>query len=198
MIIEKLEPGRGQKIYVNLEDGRRFLLYTGDIRRYRLVEGEELSDTLLDTIMEETVYRRARQKAMAVLKRSDQSELQLRKKLKMAEYPEDIIERTIEYVYSYHYLDDARYASQYVRYKSGVKSRRQLENELRQKGLGKEEIEAAFEETPPDDTEAIRRAIRKKTANPGELSYEEKQKIAASLYRKGFGQEDIRRELQMR
>ena len=198
MIITNLERGRGQKIYVTLEDGNRFLLYTGDIRRYHLREGEELSEELFARIMEETIYRRAKQKALAVLKRADQSESELRRKLKQSEYPEEIIEKTIAYVYSYHYLDDKRYAESYLRYKSSSKSRRQMINELRQKGVTKEDIESALEEQPGDDIEAIQRAIRKKTKDVDSLTYEQKQKIAAYLYRKGFQEEDIRRELQMR
>ncbi len=195
MVITSLERGRGQKVYVELEDGERFLLYTGDIRRYHLKEGEELSEELFRRIMEETVYRRARQKALAVLKRGDQSESVLRQKLRQSEYPEDIVEKTIEYVYSYHYLDDERYAGNYIRCRSLAKSRRQLVNELRQKGVGKEDIEAALRDNPTDDTAAIRKAIQKKTRDLDGLSYEEKQKIAVGLYRKGFQQEDIRREL---
>lgn len=198
MRIISLEKGRGQKVYVNLEDSSRFLLYTGDIRRYHLEEDMELSQELLLRIMEETLYRRARQKALAVLKRADQSESELRRKLKQSEYPEEIIDRTIDYVYSYHYLDDERYAKNYIRYKSGIKSRRQIVNELRQKGVSKEVVDTALDEAEGDDIEAIRRAIRKKASDVEALEYEQKQKLAAYLYRKGFKEEDIRRELKMR
>ncbi|MFW5632343.1 MAG: regulatory protein RecX [Acetivibrio ethanolgignens] len=198
MRIISLEKGRGQKVYVNLEDSSRFLLYTGDIGRYHLEENMELSQELFSRIMEETLYRRARQKAVAVLKRADQSESELRRKLKQSEYPEEIIEKTIAYVYSYHYLNDERYAKNYIRYKSDTKSRRQIVNELRQKGVSKEVVDTVLEETAGDDTEAIRRAIRKKTSDVEALEYEQKQKLAAYLYRKGFMEEDIRRELKMR
>ncbi|MFW5649951.1 MAG: regulatory protein RecX [Acetivibrio ethanolgignens] len=198
MRIISLEKGRGQKVYVNLEDSSRFLLYTGDIGRYHLEENMELSQELFSRIMEETLYRRARQKALAVLKRADQSESELRRKLKQSEYPEEIIEKTIAYVYSYHYLNDERYAKNYIRYKSDTKSRRQIVNELRQKGVSKEVVDTVLEETAGDDTEAIRRAIRKKTSDVEALEYEQKQKLAAYLYRKGFMEEDIRRELKMR
>lgn len=183
---------------MNLEDSSRFLLYTGDIGRYHLEENMELSQELFSRIMEETLYRRARQKALAVLKRADQSESELRRKLKQSEYPEEIIEKTIAYVYSYHYLNDERYAKNYIRYKSDTKSRRQIVNELRQKGVSKEVVDTVLEETAGDDTEAIRRAIRKKTSDVEALEYEQKQKLAAYLYRKGFMEEDIRRELKMR
>lgn len=197
MRIISLEKGSGQKVYVNLEDGRRFLLYTGDIRRYHLTEEGELSEELFRTIMEETVYRRARQKALAVLKRSDQSESELRRKLKQSEYPQEIIDRTIAYVFSYHYLDDERYAGNYIRSKSGIKSKRQIVNELRQRGVAKEIVDNALKEEGGDDTEAIRRAIRRKTSDVESLEYKEKQKLAAALYRKGFREEDIRREVKL-
>lgn len=198
MIISSLERGRGQKVYVNLEDGRRFLLYANDIRHYRLEEGEELSEELLGQIMEETIYRRAKQKALALLQRSDQSECKLRQKLARFEYPEDIIEKTIAYVYSYHYLDDKRYAGNYIRCQSATKSQRQMVNELRQKGIKKEDIEAALEEQPLDDRAALHHAIQKKAKDLESLSYGERQKIAAYLYRKGFRKEDIRQELRLR
>lgn len=66
---------------------------------------------------------------------------------------------------------------------------------LIQKGISKDLIEEIYEEEiEPDDT-AIIRAIQKKTKDVDALSYEEKQKIAASLYRKGFASDEIRKYL---
>jgi regulatory protein len=191
MKVTRLEPGFQKKVKVFIDDEYGFLLYTGDIRRYKLEEDMELPDELYHQIIEETVYRRARQKALAILKRSDRTELELRQKLKQAEYTEEIINRTLAYINSYHYLDDKRYAQNYFTYKKSSKSSKQIRMELVQKGIDKEMINNIMEEEGYSEEEAIQKAIRKKTQDIDALSFEQKQKIAAYLYRKGFSQEMI-------
>ncbi len=130
--------------------------------------------------------RRAKQKAMAILKYMDRSEQELRQKLKQSDYTETIIEAAIEYVKKFHYLDDERYAMNYIRFKKNTKSKRQLQTELSQKGIRKEYIDLAFQEEYDDEELAIQKAVSKKTSDVDSLSQEEKMKLASSLYRKGF------------
>lgn len=191
MRITKLEPGYQNKIKVYLDEEYGFLLYTGDIRRYKLEEDMELSQDCYERIIEETVYRRARQKALAILKRMDRTEAELRMKLKQAEYTEEIVERTISYVNGFHYLDDIRYAKNFFQFKKNSKSSRLIKMELLQKGIARETIDAIMEEEPSNDEYAIQKAINKKVRGQEVFSAEEKRKLAAYLYRKGYSQELI-------
>ena len=134
---------------------------------------------------------------MAILKYMDRTEQELRQKLKQAEYTESITESAIEYVKMFHYLDDKRFAANYIRYKKDTKSKRQLQTELMQKGIRKEFIEQAFEEEYDDEDLAIQKAIAKKTMDIDSLSQEEKKKLASSLYRKGFKMDKIQKYIKI-
>jgi regulatory protein len=117
-----------------------------------------------------------------------------------------MVEQIISYVDSYHYLDDVRVAGNYIRVKKEYKSKRELEFLLKQKGISESDILIAMDENYVNDDGisqeelAISRQLHKYRITEAQLeerSYEEKQKAAAKLYRKGFDSEKIRKLLQM-
>lgn len=186
------------KIFV--DDEFSFLLYSQDIKAYRLEVGAEVTPLLYDRIITETVYRRAKQKALAILKHMDRTEKELYIKLKDAYYTDDIINRTIEYLKEYNYINDERYAMNYIRLKKGIQSSLAIKTKLNQKGINKEIIEKIITKEYNESSEdidyeilAINKAIHKKYRNPHDLSREDKQKLVASLYRKGFSIDKIRK-----
>lgn len=195
MYISKLEEIDKNKIKVYIDDEYHFLLYKKDIKIHHLREEEEISDLKYEDILKNTVLRRGKQKALSILKYMDRSEQELRTKLKHAEYTDSNIEIILDYVKQYRYVDDERYAMQYIRYKKDNKSRKQLQMELIQKGIEKDQINAAFDEEYMDEDQAIIKAIAKKCKNIDELTYEEKMKISAYLYRKGFQVDIIKKYL---
>ena len=89
---------------------------------------------------------RAKKRALYLLERMDRTEQQLREKLKSSDYPEEVIEEAIEYVKSFHYLDDERYAENFTRYKKENMSRQQIKQKLMLKGVSKDIIQNAIEE----------------------------------------------------
>ncbi len=191
MLITRLEETVGTKIRVYIDYEFAFLLTHKDIATYKLKEGAAITSSEYDRILEETIYQRALEKALSILKLSDRSEAELRNKLSLAEYPIALINRIIEYVKEYGYLDDKRLASFYTNARRNKKSKLMIRTELQQKGVSRDIIEEVFLEAyglEEEDGEliAIRRAIAKKTADPKALPYEDKQKLIASLYRKGF------------
>ena len=113
-----------------------------------------------------------------------------------------MIEQIIQYVDSFHYLDDVRVAGSFIRGRKEYKSRRELEYLLKQKGISEEDIELALEENYRNEDgisqeeAAIRKQLQKYHVDENglaELSFEEKQKIAAKLYRKGFASDKIKK-----
>ncbi len=193
MVITRLEDVGQSKIKVYIDYQYAFLLYQKDIEKLELAEGIEISRVYFETILEDTILRRAKQKAIAILKFMDRTELELRTKLIDAGYPEAVVEQTINYVSEYGFLNDERFVSAYVRAKMHTKSKRVIKTELQQKGILKDIIEQIFSEEYEEDGGnedaeliAIRKAIAKKTKKPETLTYEEKQRLMASLYRKGF------------
>lgn len=139
---------------------------------------------------------RAKKRALYLLERMDRTEQQLREKLKSSDYPEEVIEEAIEYVKSFHYLDDERYAENFTRYKKENMSRQQIKQKLMLKGVSKDIIQNAIEEEyDVDESIHIRNILEKKhfsyeTADEGEF-----RRVYGYLLRRGFRSNDILKEM---
>lgn len=140
--------------------------------------------------------RKAKHRALHLLERCDRTEQELRTKL-LQNYESEVVEEAIAYVKQFHYIDDKRYAVNYLTSRGRVKSRRQVEQELLyKKGISREVLEEACQETEPqDERELIRRWIEKKQVNPQTATREELRKLYLFLMRRGFQSEDILSEL---
>ena len=139
----------------------------------------------------------AKKKAMSLLKYMDRTEWQLRDKLAAKGFSEEAVEGAIDYVKSFHYLDDYRYAVHFVEIHQEQRSRQRMRQDLYQRHVPEEYIDLALESICENDDLALQAALRKITKGETEFPYEEKQKIAGKLYRKGFRLGDIKRVLDM-
>lgn len=197
MMITKLMEAEKSKIKVYIDEEYAFFLYRKEIIKFDIEEGNDITFDTYQKILQDIVLSRAKQKALAILKFMDRTEFELRKKLSEAAYPENIIERAVSYLYEYHYLDDERFAYSYIRLRKEQKSKLILKTALISKGIDRQIInqvmkdEYTIEEEDPEQI-ALRKAIAKKTSDPTCLSWEDKQKIIASLYRKGYDIEKIK------
>ena len=144
------------------------------------------------------MLKRAKLRCMHLLEKRDYTEKELRQKLEngKTEYTEEQIDGAIAYVKSFHYVDDGRYACKYIEAMQSRKSRRQIEQELYQKGVDRELIQEAFEETGEvPEEEQIARWMEKRNFHPEEADLKEKQRMYAFLARKGFRAENIQRAM---
>lgn len=144
------------------------------------------------------MQKRAKLRCMHLLEKKDYTERELRQKLEngKTEYTEEQIDGAIAYVKSFHYVDDARYACNYIEAMQSRKSRRRIEQELYQKGVDRELVQMAFEETGEiPEEEQIARWMEKRKFHPEEADLKEKQKMYAFLARKGFRPENIQRAM---
>ncbi len=140
--------------------------------------------------MEEELLR-GRKKAMSLLNHKDRTKWELQDRLERAGFSEDVIEDAIAYVESFHYIDDLRYAKRFAEIYREARSVSRIRLDLKKRHVPEEYIEVALEEIGYDDSPALARELGKLCKDGGELSYMERQKIAAKLYRKGFCPEDI-------
>jgi regulatory protein len=192
MVITQLECINRNKVKVYIDGEYAFLLYEKDIRLFGLAEGQEISPQIYDEILTDTVLRRAKLKALALLKFMDRTEQELRNKLSEAGYKNEIIDLALDYINHYGYINDERYASSYIRTRMNSKSRLMLRMELLKKGIAKDIIdevlntEYQIEEEEDPELDVIKKAIFKKCPTPANITWEEKQKLISNLYRKGF------------
>ncbi len=147
--------------------------------------------------MEDEV-KKATEKAMAVLLIKDRTKKELEDRLKRAGFSEKAVDAAMEYVQSFGYIDDARYAYSYISFRRTLKSRKEIAFKLLQRGVDKEVIQQAFYEFPDDDSEALKNSIRKKCngRDLNEMDRVERQKVFAYLARRGFRASDISKCIQ--
>lgn len=184
------------KVYIDQEFA--FVLYKGEFRLYHVREGEEIPEDDYRTIMEEVLPKRAKLRAMNLLKSREYTVAQLRSKLQQGCYPEPVIEEALTYVASFHYTDDFRYAMDYITYQEQDRSRRRIELDLQKKGISAEVIEQAWNEWQEqggrqNEQAQIQKLLAKKHFDPEQADYKELQKIFAYLVRKGYSSEQIRK-----
>ncbi len=199
MIVTKIEMISKNKYQVFLDNKFAFVLYKGELLHYQIEEEKELDEAVCLEIKKKVVLKRAKLRAMHLLNDMDRTEGQLRDKLKGNGYTEDIIDEALAYVKSFGYVNDLQYAKRFIDYKKEKKSKKEIYALLCNKGLSKDLIEEAFEESydREDSKSAIEELIRKKKYCPETATDKEKQKIFAYLMRKGFSYEDVRQVIQV-
>ena len=122
---------------------------------------------------------------MHILERSFKSENDLIKKLRLSFYPEEAVKEAIEKAKKFGYINDERYAERYVSTYKDKYSKLNLKYKLMEKGINKEIIDNALEEADIDESPMIIKLLEKKHYFEMDEP-EKKQKIIASIMRKGY------------
>ena len=146
MIVTEIKPVTKQKFQIELDGQPAFVLYKGELSRYHIQKDEELSEEIYRELVEQVLTKRAKLRAMHLLEKMDRTKGELRKKLEQGGYPSIAIEAALDYVESFHYIDDARYAARYIEFQKGKKGRARLKMELLQRGIAGEIVARALEE----------------------------------------------------
>lgn len=191
-------PQDKKKLKICLDNGEEFIMYKGEAAKLSLFENEIIDDVKYQQIMKDILGKRATKRAMHLLEQQERTEKQLRDKLKQNGYPEQCIERAIDYVKSYHYVDDYRYAAVYIRYHQEKESRQKLMQKLMMRGISRDIIQQALEEEfVTDECAQIRELLKKRQFNPDNADEVTRRKMAQFLMRKGFKSRDIFRVMRM-
>ena len=85
MIITSLMPVTKQKTEVEIDGQFAFVLYRGELSRFKLREQEEIPASVYREITEEILPRRAKLRAMHLLTRRDYTEQEIRQRLEKGE-----------------------------------------------------------------------------------------------------------------
>ena len=137
---------------------------------------------------------RARKKALVLLTGMDRTEHQLREKLEAAGFSESAVNDAIEYVRSYGYIDDRRYAEHFIEIRRSGKSLQRIRMDLVRRGVPRDLIDEAIrrarEEDEDGELELAMRLARKKLKGRAPEDERERQKLYAYLVRQGFSGSD--------
>lgn len=151
----------------------------------------EVDDVLKRFIEKESFFGKAYAAALNYVSIRVRSEKEIKEYGFRKKWEPEQTERVIERLRTKGYLNDASFAARWAenRQLSKPMSKRRLEQELRQKGIGSEEVEAAL--TDFDEKEMLRRVVEKKA-----LKYKDQpDKFKAFLLRQGFSYDAIKEVL---
>ena len=200
MVVTEIQELSKSRSKIVLDQEFAFVLYKGELRHYRVQVGAEFPEEDFREIMTEVLPKRAKLRAMNLLKSRSYTTARLRLKLQQGGYPEEVIREALEYVASFHYTDDLRYAVDFITDNDQRKSRIRIEQDLRAKGISAEIIEQAWREWQEnggsqDEAAMIEALLQKKKYDPEKADTKEQQKVYAFLMRKGFSGEKITRAM---
>ena len=138
--------------------------------------------------------------ALKSLMRRAHSVFEMRRALERRADEKPIVQRVLARLRERQYLDDARYAKQFVRQRSENRrqGRHRIARELRARGVPDRHIEAALEEVLRDvdaGAQVRKRIERKLRSLRGPLDARKTASLYGALLRAGFDSEIIRREL---
>ena len=193
MIVTEIKPVTRQKFQIELDGQPAFVLYKGELSRYHIQKDEELPEEIYEELVGQVLTKRAKLRAMHLLEKMDRTRAELKKKLEQSGYPAKAVEEALEYVESFHYIDDVRYAARYIEFQKSKKGKARLKMELLQKGISAEIVARALEEAEEqmDTKETIRRMFQSKRKGEGPLEEKEKQRLYGFFMRKGFSSSEI-------
>lgn len=136
----------------------------------------------------EKEIEKAKNIALRYLSYRPRSIAEVNKKLVDKKFNNLIIDKTIELLISYKFIDDEQFTREWIRYRNLIKpmGRKRLMQELYLKGISKEIILSAFEEiTDEDELSLVKEIISKKIARQP-LNDVELEKFKQKLIRRGF------------
>lgn len=190
-----------RRVFINYEPA--FVLYISELRRFNIKKDTYISKKDYEEIIG-ILNKRSKIRAMSLLKDRDYTRKKLYEKLKANGYPDECIEEAVQYVSSYGYIDDKRYAENYVLSHMTSKSKRVIEQTLMLKGIDSDIIAGALDkcynevcdsDTGNPELDIIIKQLHGKYHNKDFNDYEQRQKVKASLYRKGFMTDNINKAL---
>lgn len=154
------------------------------VMRYRLKAGDDIEKERLDEIQSDSETARAFDKALSFISLSKKTKKQVRDYLTKKGYTDKTIDRALEKMQSYAFVDDEDYARDYTRSVSANKGKRLIALELKRKGVSDADASAALDELGDELPSAT--AVAEKYAKNKEKNRENLLKCYKYLLSKGF------------
>lgn len=198
--IEAIEPDRRQKGVVRIViDGRTILSLPDDlVVREQLAVGAEVTPERLERLVGAVDREAAYRTALRALERRSFAKRDLHRRLVLKGHLPELAAEAVERAEAAGFLDDAKYARQYVISRSARgRGPARLRRELAQVGVARELIDSALAELSTSDPEAEREQIetiiaRKRPQLEGLPPYQVRRRLLAVLARRGYTGFEVR------
>ena len=195
-IIDEIRPQKGHLVGL-YADGELICSLDSDLAADKGLKSREYTGIELTELMRESELRRAKSKALYLLKFRDYSRRDLAARLRSdKEYSDESIEAALDYMAEIGAIDDSRYADNMIRHLINQKhyGRRRIMQELAAKGIGSDVAEDALCEFEVDEQAAITELLNRKFTRDLDNDKGIRRTIAA-LQRYGYEMSDIMQAL---
>ena len=183
------------RYYLDLEDGTSLKVNVNLIADYSLYTGRDLSDEELESLKEASVSNELKMRALRMTGARAMSRKEVTDRLTQKGADADSAEETADWLENLGIVNDEEYAGMIARHYSakgyGIGK---VKNELYRRGVPKEYWDTALEEISGTD-ESVDKIISLKLKN-GDTDPKTIKKLTASLLRRGFTWDEVRRGLE--
>ena len=190
-ITEIKKIGKGQRYYLYVDEQLVGVMEAEVLAWHSLKTGQEIEQKFLDSLVSENGDYACFNRSLTLLAKVTKTEKQLREYLREKKYPYSCIDRAVEKLKEYGYINDQAFCENYVNFSAGSKSRRKIRFELLQKGVKSELIEQSLEKLSDEDEKENCLKYAQKFMKNREIDLKTKQKFYNHLAGKGFNFSDI-------
>ncbi|WP_101772622.1 regulatory protein RecX [Peptostreptococcus faecalis] len=190
------------------KNGKRVNLYVDEeylisfnaelVYKYNLNKGEDIDTDKITQLIKQDDYDKAKMKALNYISRTQKSEKKIREKL-LKEYDIEIVDKVIDFMKKYSFVDDSTFAHQLVNNGMNYKKvgKKKIQQDLYLKGIGKEDRESAMESI--DDDIELENAIYLAEKRKNRIKTEDKNILKNKLFQhlayKGFDYSTINKAI---
>ncbi|URZ16994.1 recombination regulator RecX [Clostridium felsineum] len=197
--ITKIETQKKKKDRVNVYiDGEYSfscnaeLIYIHALKKGKIVNMDYLKD-----IIEEDNYLYAKSRALSFIERTFKTENEIRVKLKEKEFNDTVIDRVIEFLRKYNFVDDTKYAELYIKERIAKQGKLKIKYSLVKKGIDDSIIDEKLSKYESKDEKyinAMREAALKKYTSIAKKETDKfkiKRKLSSYLMGRGYSWSEI-------
>ena len=191
--ITKIEIQRRNKERVNLflDDEYAFSLSTELVYKEALKVNEEVDSKKLGILAEREGLIRCKDSALRIIERSYKTEKEVRDKLSLKGYEDNAINKSIEFLKEYNFINDINYTKAFIKDKLNSTGSNKIKYTLIQKGISKELIEEELSNLNEENEKQVAIDLAKKKFLIIRKRETDNYKISGKLYRyllsKGYG-----------
>lgn len=193
-IITKIEEQRNKKrVNIFVDDAFFCGLNKETAVIFKLKTGKEVNEETLKQALFDSEIKSAQEKGLDYISSRMHSKKELFDKLLKKGFEREVIAKAIEKMEEYHYVDDNLFAKQFVQQNKKY-SKKMLECKLKQKGISSDIILENISTDDGNDEYELCVSFVQKYAKNKDMSVQGSiQKLYASLARKGFSFETIKK-----
>ncbi|OOM79557.1 regulatory protein RecX [Clostridium puniceum] len=183
--ITKIEVQKKNKERVNLflDEEYAFSLSIELIYKEGLKKNDEVDSQKLEALAEKESLIRCKNSALRIIEKSHKTEKEVIEKLKSKGYGDNAINKSIEFLKEYNFINDLNYAKAFINDKLNSVGSQKIRYTLLQKGISKELVEEHLSNSNKENEKNVAFNLAKKKVDLLRKKENDNYKISGKLYR---------------